>query len=291
VLAGPPQHLVGILFPWVLVLPPVAWQATMAVRRRAPDRDTLGFVVAWALALLVCLGISEQQRLRYYLPLVPPVALLIGWWAARGLGEGRAERRVPWGVYVAAAAVIALATAAAAFARPTWLNVTHVAFPTSVVEIAVMTIGLAVMVMALAYGVRRDRLHRAFLVASVGSAAWVIGWYHWELERRNAAYDYPRVRAEARRLLPESPVVATWGVYELPLSFYLGRRVVPIRTDVDLARMMSEHPQASAVLTEDALARVPDRARFRVLPLDRLNFDQIVLVSRSPDAPRPDARP
>ena len=39
------------------------------------------------------------------------------------------------------------------------------------------------------------------------------------------------------------------------------------------------------------LAQVPDRARFRVLRLDRLNFDQIVLVSRSPDAPRPDARP
>jgi 4-amino-4-deoxy-L-arabinose transferase-like glycosyltransferase len=291
VLAGPPQHLVGILFPWVLVLPLIAWQAAMAIRRRAPGRDGLGFVIAWALALLVCLGISEQQRLRYYLPLVPPVALLVGWWAGRRLDDARAERRVPWGVYAVAALVIALATVVAAFARPTWLNVTHVAFPTSVVEIAVMALGLAVMVVALAYGVRRDRLARAFVVACVGSAVWVIGWYHWELERRNAAYDYPRVRAEARRLLPESPVVATWGVYELPLSFYLGRRVVPVSTDLDLARMMAEHPRASAVLTEDALARVPDRARLRVLPLDRLNFDQIVLVSRSPDAPRPDVRP
>jgi hypothetical protein len=68
-------------------------------------------------------------------------------------------------------------------------------------------------------------------------------------------------------------------------------RVVPIRTDGNFARMMSEHPRASAVLTERALAQVPDRGRFRLLPLDRLNFDQIVLVSRSPQVPRPDERP
>ena len=37
--------------------------------------------------------------------------------------------------------------------------------------------------------------------------------------------------------------------------------------------------------------QLSDRSRFRVLPLDQLNFDQIVLVSRSPEAPRSDSRP
>jgi len=112
-----------------------------------------------------------------------------------------------------------------------------------------------------------------------------------ELGRRNAAYDYPRVHAEAARLLPEAPVVAAWGVYELPFSFYFDRRVVPVATDRDLHRVMAQHPGSSAVLSAAALAQVEDPARLRVLPLDRLNFDSIVLVTDSLDAPRAGARP
>jgi 4-amino-4-deoxy-L-arabinose transferase-like glycosyltransferase len=292
VLAGPPQHLVGILFPWVFVLPPAVWQAVMAVRRRTPERETLGLVIAWAATLLVCIGIAEQQRLRYYLPLVPPAALLIGWWAARIAGGERAERRMPWRVYAGIAAVLSLATAVAALARPTWSEARHVAFPASAIEAGVMAAGLVVMLAALVYGVRRRRLRQVFAVACLGGAVWVTGWYHWELERRNAAYDYPRVRAEALRLLPEAPVVATWGVYDLPLSFYLGRRVVPVQTLGDLDRVMADHPRSSAVLTQAALGEVVDRSHLRVLPLDWLNFDPLVLVSY-PDAaaPRAGSRP
>jgi 4-amino-4-deoxy-L-arabinose transferase-like glycosyltransferase len=292
VLAGPPQHLVGILFPWVFVLPPAVWQAVTAVRRHAPEREALGFVLAWAVTLLACLGIVEQQRLRYYLPLVPPVALLIGWWAVRITSGERAERRMPWRVYAAVAAVLSLATAVAALARPTWSEARHVAFPTSAVEAGVMAAGLVVMLAALAYGASRRRLRRVFAVACLGGAMWVTGWYHWELERRNAAYDYPRVRAEALRLLPEAPVVATWGVYDLPLSFYLGRRVLPVQTLGDLDRVMAEHPRGSAVLSQAALAEVADRGHLRVVPLDWLNFEPIVLVSY-PDAaaPRAGSRP
>jgi len=45
------------------------------------------------------------------------------------------------------------------------------------------------------------------------------------------------------------------------------------------------------VLTGAALAQVEDRARFRVLPLDRLNFDFLVLVTYSPESPSQPARP
>ena len=262
------------------------------MRRRAQEREALGFVIAWAVTLLACLGIAEQQRLRYYLPLVPAVALLIGWWAARIAGGERAERRMPGRVYAAAAAVLSLATAVAAVARPTWWEARHVAFPTSAVEAGVMAAGLVVMLAALVYGAKRGRLRQVFAVACLGGAAWVTGWYHWELERRNAAYDYPRVRAEALRLLPEAPVVATWGVYDLPLSFYLGRRVLPVQTLGDLDRVMAEHPRGSTVLSQAALAKVADLGHLRVVPLDWLNFHPIVLVSY-PDAtaPRAGSRP
>ena len=199
---------------------------------------------------------------------------------------------MPWRVDAAAAALLSVATAVGALARPTWSESRHVAFPASAVEAGVMAAGLIVMLAALVYGVRRRRLRQVFAVACLGGAAWVTGWYHWELERRNAAYDYPRVRAEVLRLLPEAPVVATWGVYDLPLSFYLGRRVLPVQTLGDLDRVMAEHPRGSAVLSQAALAEVADRGHLRVVPLDDLNFHPVVLVSY-PDAtaPRAGSRP
>jgi 4-amino-4-deoxy-L-arabinose transferase-like glycosyltransferase len=291
-LAGPPQHVVGILFPWALVAPLAAWQAVRAIRQARPERRALVFLFVWAGVLLLFLGVSEQQRLRYYLPLVPPAALALGWWGARATSVAD-ERRLPWRVYAVAAAVVALATGLAVLIRPTWSTGSHVAFPTSPVETAALVLGLAVMLGAIAHGIRRGQLARVFAIACLGSAAWVAGWYHWELERRNAAYDYPGVRAQAQRLLPGSPVVATWGVYNLPLSFYFGRRVAAIATDEDLRRAMSEHPRASALVTEAALAGVSDRQGLRVVPLEPLDFRPVMLVShrhdpargRSPGAP------
>ena len=144
--------------------------------------------------------------------------------------------------------------------------------------------GLLLMIGALTWGMRRTAVGKVFALAWIGSALWVGGWYHWELGRRNAAYDYPRAHAEAARLLPGAPVVAAWGVYELPFSFYFDRSVVAIASDRDLRRIMEQHPGSSAVLTEAALAQVEDRGRLRVMPLQRLNFDSIVLVTSSPAA-------
>jgi 4-amino-4-deoxy-L-arabinose transferase-like glycosyltransferase len=284
-LSGPFQHVVGILFPWVLVVPAVMWQAVRFLRGRGVERDAVHVLILWSVALLGCVAVSEQQRLRYYVPLVPPVALLVGWWCAGAIVKRRVIAHVPWRIYGIAAGMVALATLVAVHFRPTWANPSRLAWPSSMIEAAVMAGGLVVMVGALAYGMSRNALGRTFALAWLGSALWVGGWYHWELERRNAAYDYPRVHAEAQRLVPEAPVVATWGVYELPFSFYFDRRVVPVATDDDLRRVMAQHPKSSAVLTIAALAQLEERQRFRVVPLDRLNFDSIVLVTNALDAP------
>jgi 4-amino-4-deoxy-L-arabinose transferase-like glycosyltransferase len=285
---GPLQHVVGILFPWVLVVPAVFWHAARFLRGRGGERDAVYVLVVWSAVVLGCVAISEQQRLRYYVPLVPPVALLVGWWCAAG--ERRAIAQIPWRIYGVAAGGVALATVAAFALRPTWAQATHVAWPASAIEVGVMAGGLLLMVAALGYGMRRNALGRVFAVAWLGSALWVGGWYHWELERRNAAYDYPRVQAEAERLLPGAPVVAAWGVYDLPFSFYFERPVVSVATHDELRRALARHPQASAVLTVGALAQVEDRARLRVLPLERLNFESIVLVTYASAAPPADAR-
>jgi 4-amino-4-deoxy-L-arabinose transferase-like glycosyltransferase len=290
-LAGPLQNVVGILFPWVLVGPVVLWQAARRLRRDGIEREALEVLLVWSAVAIGCVAVSEQQRLRYYLPLVPSAALLVGWWAATTATREPERTAIPWRMYALAAGAIALATAVAFRVRPSWIRVSDSELPNSILEIAVMAAGLVLMIGALVYGLRRDALSRAFHVAWLGSALWVVGWYHWELERRNAAYDFPRVQAEAARLLPEAPVVAAWGVSELPFTFYFDRKIVSVATDEALRRAMAERPRSSAVLTRAALAQIEDRDQLRVWPLERLNADPIVLVTYFPHAPPAPARP
>jgi 4-amino-4-deoxy-L-arabinose transferase-like glycosyltransferase len=290
-LTGPFQHAIGVLFPWVLTLPLAIWQAARLLRGRGVDREAVLCLLVWSVVVFGSVAISGQQRFRYYVPVVPSASLLIGWWCADAMARRRAAVPIPWRVYGAAVGAAVLVAAVAFAFRSSWARAARLALPQSALEVAVMGGGLLLMLGALSYGLRSEVLGRAFAVAWLGSILWVGGWYHWELERRNAEYDYPRVHAQAERLLPSTPVVAAWGVYELPFSFYFHRPVVSVSTSSDLRRVMGQHPQSSAVLTVGALAQLDDRAQLRVLPLDRLNFDSIVLVTYSPDSPGASARP
>jgi len=287
---GPLRHVVGVMFPWVLLLPAVVWQSARALRGRGAEREAVSTLVLWSLVLLASVGISEQQRLRYYAPLVPPVSLLTGWWCARAAAERQTLAEVPRWIYGVAAGLLALATAATFVFRPAWARAAEVLVLGSAVEMAVMGAGLLIMVGVLTRGMHRQLTGWTFGIAWVGAAMWVGAWYHEDLSRRNMAYDYPRLHAEVARILPDTRVVATWGVNELPFSFYFDQPVASIATDADLDRVMAQNPGAGAVLTGAALAQLLDRARFQVLPLDRLNFDSIVLVTSS-DVARAPAQP
>ena len=80
-LAHPIKLAVEHLLPWVILLPLAAWSA---LREPDPKRARrLWFPLAWTATAFVLVAISERQRWRYYLPLVPPVALLVAAWYHR----------------------------------------------------------------------------------------------------------------------------------------------------------------------------------------------------------------
>jgi 4-amino-4-deoxy-L-arabinose transferase-like glycosyltransferase len=69
------------LLPWVVVTPLVI---RSAAREADPERARrLGLALVWAATAFVLIAFAERQRLRYYLPLVPPVALLVAAWYQR----------------------------------------------------------------------------------------------------------------------------------------------------------------------------------------------------------------
>src|SRR3989440_4235091 len=113
-LVAPLQNAFGILFPWVLLTPLIVVQAVRALRGRGGERDTVQLLVTWTAVTFVAVGLSAQQRVRYYLPLLTPVAPLTGWWLAGVIVRHRAVARVPWGVYAAVGGALAVSGGGAA---------------------------------------------------------------------------------------------------------------------------------------------------------------------------------
>lgn len=98
-----------IVLPWSPLVPFAIWSVI-----RDPDPSTTDrsrsrhtrLVLVWSGTLFVFLALSAQQRMRYYLPLAPPVALLIAAWYSRLRMCGHA--RVFAIVWVAAALGLSL---------------------------------------------------------------------------------------------------------------------------------------------------------------------------------------
>jgi 4-amino-4-deoxy-L-arabinose transferase-like glycosyltransferase len=80
-LADPFLQAMTILLPWSLLLPGALWAAAHPADVASTRATRL--LLAWLLVIFVLVAISNQQRMRYYLPICPPAALLIAGWYAR----------------------------------------------------------------------------------------------------------------------------------------------------------------------------------------------------------------
>jgi len=78
-----------ILLPWASLLPFAVWSALRTGGRESPRAMPL--LLIWAGTVFFLVAVSQQQRMRYYLPLCPPAALLIAAWCP---GLTMAHRRV-----------------------------------------------------------------------------------------------------------------------------------------------------------------------------------------------------
>ncbi len=96
------RELPWMFLPWTLLLP---W----ALRDRARDRETR-FLLTWAAFAFVFFSAADAKQAKYLLPMLPPLAVLVARWLARG---DRARMLRPVGVALAAVLVVAAALGAA----------------------------------------------------------------------------------------------------------------------------------------------------------------------------------
>ena len=213
-----------------------------------------------------------------------PVALLSGWWA-ESVVRGRVALKIPWRVCAAGGVLLVAAGIAGAFSRRNALNEVATVWPAYLAQAIVLAATVGAVAVALLVGARDRRLPHAFTAAWVGCAVLVVSGYHWELERRNAAYDYAGLNERMKPILRTSPVVATLGLADMPLAFYLRRPVVAAGTARNLREVVRADSQAVAIVADRALTSLEDRDGFTVLMHDRLALRPIVVVGYRTTSP------
>jgi len=92
---------VTVLLPWSVLLPVALWRA---IRERDPEtKRRVRLLLVWLVIVFVIMAASGQQRERYYLPLCPVAALLVGWWYSTLAWRWRAQAFA--GVWITVVAV------------------------------------------------------------------------------------------------------------------------------------------------------------------------------------------
>jgi 4-amino-4-deoxy-L-arabinose transferase-like glycosyltransferase len=97
---SPIEQVLAVVLPWSPILP-LALVAAVRARKRMPP-GAVAFVLAWLGAVAMIVALSHQQRMRYYLPLCPPAALLVAAWYHRIVAPRRAV--IGWAAAAAVAA-------------------------------------------------------------------------------------------------------------------------------------------------------------------------------------------
>jgi 4-amino-4-deoxy-L-arabinose transferase-like glycosyltransferase len=97
VLTAPLRNMAIALLPWGLLMPLAIPPAVVACREGESRRRVL-LPLVWLAVTVALVAMSHEQRLRYYVPVAPPMAVVLGWWLGAWLGgwlTGGTARPVP----------------------------------------------------------------------------------------------------------------------------------------------------------------------------------------------------
>jgi 4-amino-4-deoxy-L-arabinose transferase-like glycosyltransferase len=265
------ENLVRFL-PWTLFLPAGLWWWW---RDRDPRRRPL---VVWTLVIAVAVSLSAEQRARYFLPVLPPLSLLIAELLARAPVEpsGRG-RRVLLASFAGAALVAVVAAVVLLWTAPGGIFMPPAGWPRWM--IAALVAGGPAAALGL-FAVRRSGAVAAVALAlALGGILIIEGWtYPGRYADRSNIRGF--TAAVAERLPPDARVI-TYLDAGLVYDFYLRRPVQELPRLADLeARLAAGAPGDVVVIREErwATLRAAHEARWQVLLSGRVGRDRMVLL-------------
>jgi 4-amino-4-deoxy-L-arabinose transferase-like glycosyltransferase len=270
------ENLVRFL-PWALFLPAGLWWWW---RDRDPRRRPL---LAWTAVIAAAVSLSGEQRARYFLPVVPPLALLVAELLVRApLEPTRRGRRV---LLASLAGITLLAVGAAAVLL--WMLpeagtfVPPPGWPRGVIA-ALAAAGPAAALWLLAAR-RSGAVATLALALALGGILVVEGWtYPGRYAARSNIRGFTAAVAER---LPPDPHIVTHLDAGLVYDFYLRRPIdeLPRLSDLE-ARLAAPGPGDVVLMREERWAKMrpANEARWQVLLADRVGRDRMVLLGPRP---------
>ncbi|HET7339818.1 MAG TPA: glycosyltransferase family 39 protein [Methylomirabilota bacterium] len=207
--------------PWTPLLPLILGAA---LRRR--DVPVVRLLLAWFLvSFLVILPIANQ-RTRYLLPMTPPLALLVAWWATFESAAFPRLRRA-----LATLALLAGAAAGVLIAWPGMLGALEPPYLAAMAWTTALPLLLAVVLLTLALAGGLYAAHARLLVTGAVVATAVALVVGVQLHNRafNAEWDFPGLAAAVERQA-QGGEVGIFGGRWFALDYYLGRPVYSAQT-------------------------------------------------------------
>ena len=276
--------------PWIVLLPWALWKTWPGAAWRSPQNRPWLLAVVWFGSYFVFLTLSQSKMLHYALPMMPPLALLMGR-ALASLGETgwRGEAGSFLAYSIDALAVLLLVAGAALVAAPQFIpDVGYDHFGLLIIT-GPVALGLAALLCHLLR-------HRAWVAVAAPLAVFAMLAVVWTaasgtLDQYRSVR--PLVAAIEKELKPDD-ILATYGDYYHGAVFYAQRRVMVIgnwgeleygrardsqagkwfvneRPDPDNLLKVMYRPERIFVITEtDKFKRVmnsPQRKKKRPAPL------------------------
>lgn len=246
-----PVLFVG-MYPWSAFLPRAVHATFSGLWRERRWYRELWFLLLWAVLPFVFFSLSSSKLIPYILPVLPPLALLLGRWFAHIWENGAPFDRKTLGLLL----VLGVGFAAIVVAAPhLWAQNAHVTAIAAQLGAGVyMIAGALLLAGVLPFCAHARSGARATLAALLASATLVVAVFDLTLARLDVGHSVKEIALEIRRDLRPEDEVVTYREYYQDLPVYLERRITVVAWKGELA---------FGTTIEDTSAWMIDKSTFR----------------------------
>jgi hypothetical protein len=265
----------GRFLPWTIVVPAAVWWwwRDRDGRRRA--------LITWTVVVTAAVSFSGEQRARYFVPVLPSLALLVGEVLVRGVADRRIRR------VLAALLALTLATVAALVVVLLWLpagarfRAASTFMPAEGWERGVScALAVAGVAAALALVWRGAGFAATAALATALGGILLIESLGYPGRYAESTNIRGFTAALAAKLQPDSRVLA-YPDAGLSYDFYLRRPVRELGTPAELATELGAPGPSDVLMIREkrwTALRLPGQERWRVVLVDRVGADRMLLL-------------
>ncbi len=212
-----PALLVAGLYPWITFLPSALINTLKRIKQEANSKQTI-LLLVWTSVIYIFYTFSQSKLIPYILPVLPPLAIVIGKYFAHIWTEKKSwQIGVSFYAFSLLSFLLSIAATSAVFGAD--LS-EHVITKQNLVTVAILMLANALLT---SYYYRTKGVVTSLItIVMITSATWL--YISPKISTINRQSIKPLITVLQQKLKPEDEVISYAGYYQ-DLSFYLNRTV------------------------------------------------------------------